>query len=102
MQVLQRPFSKAVSSKEHSVLVAGLSTLDASGAISILKAFTDTECKLLKRVIISNKSTNEQGSTCGLVKVAAVKKCPSRHKRAGLKLFFYSQVVSAFIAHCGA
>lgn len=88
MQVLERPFRKDVSSKEHSVLVAGLSTLDASGTVGNLQAFTDTERKLLKRVIISNKSTNGQGCTCGLVKVAAVKKCPSRHKRAGLKCFF--------------
>lgn len=61
-------------------VVAASSILDASGAISSLKAFTDIECKCLKRVIISSKSANEQGSKCGLVKVAAVKKCPSRHK----------------------
>lgn len=87
MPVLERLFRKGVSTKERSDLVAAPSTLDASGTISSLQAFTDIEYKLLKRVIISYKSTNEQGSKCGLVKVAAVKKCPSRHKRAGVKLF---------------
>lgn len=79
MQVLERLFRKGVGSKECSDLVAAISTLDAPGTIISLQAFTDTEYKLLKGVI-SYKSTNEQGSKCGLVKVAAVKKCPSRHK----------------------
>lgn len=84
MQVLERPFRKGISSKERSDLVAASSTLDASSTISSSQAFTGIEYKLLKGVIISYKSTNEQGSKCGLVKVAAVKKCPSR---AGVKLF---------------
>lgn len=49
MQVLERPFRKDVGSKENSDLGAALSTLDASGTIISLQAFTDTEYKLVKK-----------------------------------------------------
>lgn len=69
VQVLERPFRKDISSKKCSDLLAAPFTMHL---------VQSADCRLslviqIARVIISNKSPNEQGSKYGFVKVAAVK-----------------------------
>lgn len=102
MQILEKPFRKDISTKKCSDLVAAPFIPDASGTVSSLQAFThNTNCS---RVIISNKSSNKQGSKYGFVKVAAVKvSIHTQLSRTEAFSLFTSHRIKMHvpIAHCG-